>query len=67
MHSGTVWSTYQINSQWRVGGGLNFRSEQTPNRNPGWTVPGYVTADAMAEYKIDERKLIKANITTSGR
>lgn len=66
VHSGTVWSTYLINRQWRVGGGLNFRSEQTPNRNPGWTVPGYVTVDAMAEYKFDERNLLKANITNLG-
>ena len=66
VHSGTVWSTYQFNSQWRVGGGLNFRSEQTPNRNPGWTVPDYVTVDAMAEYKFDERNLLKANITNLG-
>ena len=66
VHSGTVWSTYQFNGQWRAGAGLNFRSEQTPNRNPGWKVPGYVTVDAMAEYKFDERKLLKANITNLG-
>ncbi|TXH90883.1 MAG: TonB-dependent receptor [Rhodoferax sp.] len=66
VHSGTVWATYQVNSQWRVGGGLNFRSEQTPNRNPGWTVPGYVTADLMAEYRINERYQIKTNLTNVG-
>lgn len=66
VHSGTVWATYQVDSQWRVGGGLNFRSEQTPNRNPGWTVPGYVTTDLMAEYRINERYLIKTNITNVG-
>ncbi|MDT8992111.1 TonB-dependent receptor [Curvibacter sp. APW13] len=65
VHSGTVWSTYQVHSQWRVGGGLNFRSEQTPNRNPGWTVPGYVTLDLMAEYKATERHIVKANITNA--
>ena len=62
-HSGTVWTTYQITPQWRVGGGLNFRSAQTPNRNPGWEVPGYVTADLMAEYTINDRYTLKANLS----
>lgn len=62
-HSGTVWTTYQITPQWRVGGGLNFRSSQTPNRNPGWAVPGYVTADLMAEYTVNDRYTVKANLT----
>ena len=62
-HSGTVWTTYQITPQLRVGGGLNFRSAQTPNRNPGWEVPGYVTADLMAEYSLNDRFTIKANLS----
>ena len=63
-HSGTVWSTYQITPKLRVGGGLNFRGRQTPNRNPGWEVPAWVTADLMAEYKFDFDKLtLKANLT----
>ncbi|MFN9728617.1 TonB-dependent receptor [Acidovorax sp.] len=62
-HSGTVWTTYQITPALRVGGGLNFRSAQTPNRNPGWEVPGYVTADLMAEYTISERYTVKANLS----
>jgi catecholate siderophore receptor len=62
-HSGTVWTTYQITPQLRVGGGLNFRSSQTPNRNPGWSAPGYVTGDLMAEYTINERYSLKANLT----
>ncbi len=62
-HSGTVWSTYQLTPKIRVGGGINFRSSQTPIRNPGWSVPSYVTADLMAEYAVVEDKFIlKANI-----
>lgn len=64
LYSGTVWSTYQIDPRWRVGGGLNWRGPQTPNRNPGWTVPGFVTADLMAEYRLDfDHATIKANLT----
>jgi catecholate siderophore receptor len=62
-HSGTIWTTYQVAPKWRVGGGLNFRGEQTPNRNPGWTVPGYVTADLMAEYTASEQVTVKANLS----
>ncbi|MBK9346322.1 MAG: TonB-dependent receptor [Burkholderiales bacterium] len=63
VHSGTVWSTYQLTSQLRVGSGVNFRSEQTPNRNPGWKAPGYATLDVMAEYKFDPRVELKLNVT----
>ncbi|MDB5848117.1 MAG: TonB-dependent siderophore receptor [Rhodoferax sp.] len=62
-YSGTVWSTYQITPQIRVGGGLNFKSDQTPNRNPGFSSPSYVTADLLAEYTVIEDKfVIKANV-----
>ena len=63
-HSGTVWNTYQVSSRWRVGAGLNFRGKQTPNRNPGWTVPGHVTGDLMVEYKMAfEGVTLKADLT----
>ena len=63
-HSGTVWTTYQITPQIRVGGGLNFKSTQTPLRNPGFSSPGYATIDLLAEYTVIEDKfVIKANVT----
>jgi catecholate siderophore receptor len=62
-HSGTLWSTYQLTSQWRVGAGLTFRGEQTPNRNPGWTAPAFVTADLMAEFQQNESLIWKLNIS----
>jgi catecholate siderophore receptor len=42
---------------------VNFRGEQTPNRNPGWTVPGYVTADLMAEYTFSEKLSMKGYLS----
>ena len=37
----------------RVGGGINGRSSQTPNRNPpGIVAPSYVTGDLFAEYDV---------------
>lgn len=66
VHTGTVWSTYQINSQLRLGGGINFRSEQSPNRNPGFMAPGFATVDLMAEYKFNDSYVLKGNITNVG-
>jgi catecholate siderophore receptor len=64
-HSGTVWTTYQITPQWRVGGGLNFRSKQAPAdvTAPAWEAPGFVTADLMAEYTINQTFVVKANLS----
>jgi catecholate siderophore receptor len=61
--SATLWNTYQINGQWRVGAGLNHRGAQTPNRNPGWEAPAFTTADVMAEYRYDERFSVKSNVS----
>ena len=63
IHSGTVWTTYQINSQWRVGGGINFRSEQSPNRNPGFMAKAFTTVDLMAEFTYSEAISVKANVS----
>ena len=64
-HSGTVWTTYQVTPQWRVGGGLNFRSRQSPAdvTAPAWEAPSFVTADLMAEYLVTQNITIKANIS----
>ena len=60
-HSGTFWSTYQLNPKFRFGGGINFRSAQTP-QNQAWEAPAYSTIDLMAEYKFDDRWSLKANL-----
>jgi catecholate siderophore receptor len=62
-HSGTVWTTYQLTPKVRVGGGLNARSSLTPNRNPGWSAPKYITGDLMAEYAVSEDFTVKANVS----
>lgn len=63
IHSGTVWTTYQVDAQWRVGMGINFRSEQSANRNPGWMAPAYATLDLMTEYTFNDRVSLKGNVT----
>lgn len=49
-YSGNLWMAYQVQPQLRVGFGVNGRSGQQPNRNPGFVAKKFVTADAMAEY-----------------
>jgi catecholate siderophore receptor len=63
-HSGSVWTTYQLNPQWRIGGGLTARSGMQPIRNPGYHAKGWVTGDLMAEYKVASAPLVfKANLS----
>ena len=66
IHSGTVWTTYQINEQWRVGAGINFRGEQSANRNPGWMAPAFTTVDVLTEYTFNEKVSLKGNISNIG-
>ncbi len=62
-HSGTVWTTYQFTDALRLGGGLNARAAQTPNRNPaGIVAPHFVTADLMAEYTVSPGLSFKLNV-----
>jgi catecholate siderophore receptor len=67
-HSGTVWTTYQLTPQWRVGGGINFRSRQAPadTTAPTWEAPGFATVDLMAEYTLNDRYSIRANVSNVG-
>jgi len=64
-YSGTLWNTYQINRQWRVGGGLTFRGEQNPTRAV-FTVPAFVVADLMAEYNHSDALTFKLNVSNVG-
>ncbi|MES2992862.1 MAG: TonB-dependent receptor [Pseudomonadota bacterium] len=62
-HSGTIWTTYQVTPAVRLGGGLNARSSQTPNRNPaGIVAPSFVTGDLMAEYTLNDAIAFKLNV-----
>jgi catecholate siderophore receptor len=65
IHSGTVWSTYQVTPALRVGSGINFRGEQSPATNPGFMAPAYATLDLMTEYQLNERYVLKGNITNA--
>ena len=61
-HSGTVWTTWQVDNQWRLGGGLNLRSDMAPQQVATFKAPGYVTADLMAEYALMKDLNLKLNV-----
>ena len=47
----------------RIGGGLNARSSQTPNRNPpGIVAPSFVTGDLLVEYAVNRHVALKLNL-----
>jgi catecholate siderophore receptor len=63
-NSGSVWTTYQVLPQLRLGAGITGRSSQTPNRNPtGIVAPSFVTGDLMAEYNFSDRIGFMFNVT----
>jgi catecholate siderophore receptor len=62
-HSGSLWTTYRVLPQLRVGFGLNWRGSQNPEGNRAVRADSFVTADAMAEYMINERWSAKLNVT----
>lgn len=61
-HSASLWSTYQLAPMWRVGAGLNYRSQQTPLINATVSTSAFTTADAMLEHTISDNAVLKLNI-----
>ena len=62
-HSGTVWTTYKLGSSWRLGGGINARSADSPPLVEAFKAPAYVTGDLMAEYALNEDLSVKLNVS----
>lgn len=59
-----LFTTYRIGDKWRVGGGFTAVSQNKPANSVTSTnrAPGYVKADALVEYRINEGNTIKLNI-----
>ncbi len=62
-HSGSLWTTYQLVPKLRIGGGANFRSDQTPELDRRYFARGFGTYDAMAEYTLTGSTLVKLNVS----
>jgi catecholate siderophore receptor len=62
-HSASLWTTYRVAPQWRLGLGLNYRGEQNPEGNRTATAKAFTTVDAMAEYTVNANQSLKLNVT----
>ena len=62
-HSGSVWTTYRVMPQLRLGLGANYRSSQNPEGQRTLKAKGFVTFDAMAEYSFTEATTLKLSVT----
>lgn len=63
-HTGTLWTTYKITPELRVGGGISFRSSDKPAglaATSSLKAPYYVIGDLMAEYDLGSYAL-KLNV-----
>ncbi len=65
-HSASLWTTYRVSSKVRVGLGLNHRGEQNPEGARHVLAPAFTTADAMAEYLVNDDLSLKLNVTNLG-
>ena len=62
-HSASLWSTYRFHPQWRVGAGLNYRGQQNPEGARNIAAAAFTTVDAMAEYQLSEKNVLKLNVS----
>jgi catecholate siderophore receptor len=58
----SIWNTYEITSQFTVGGGATYNSDAFANAQNTAYVPAYWKFDAMASYKVDAKSTIQLNI-----
>lgn len=49
-YTGNLWSTYQIDGNWKVGGGMNAMGKRYTNADNIVFLPSFVRWDAMAEW-----------------
>ncbi len=62
-HSASLWTTYRVAAQWRLGAGLNYRSAQSPLTNASITTEAFTTVDAMVEHNLSDNAIVKLNVT----
>ena len=60
-YTGTVWTTYALTPNLRLGGGINARSQDSPQQS-SLIAPAFVTGDLMVEYTVGALQF-KANLT----
>lgn len=67
-HSFNVFTTYDVNNQWTLGGGLQYVAGQTsgvqpaPTGNLKITIPSYTVADIYVTYKFSPKTQLRLNL-----
>lgn len=62
-HSLSAWTTYQLDGQWRVGLGMNYRSEQNPEGARNVVAPAFTVWDGMVEYTVNDQTSVRLNVS----
>jgi catecholate siderophore receptor len=62
-HSGSLWTTYRVLPDLRLGAGLTYRGQQNPEGARHVTADSFTVVDAMAEYTINQTWTAKLNVT----
>ncbi len=60
----TLFTTYRIGDKWRLGGGFTAVSQNKPANSvtSNNRAPGYVKADALLEYAVNQNNTVKLNV-----
>lgn len=61
-HSFALWTTYDVNDRFTIGGGANYVSQKYVNPENTYAVPSYWRVDAMASYRFNERAALQLNV-----
>ncbi|PPE70033.1 TonB-dependent receptor [Caldimonas thermodepolymerans] len=64
-HMASLWTTYRVMPQLRLGAGLNYRGKQNPEGARHVTADAFTTLDLMAEYTINENLSLKFNVNNA--
>ncbi|WP_137718800.1 TonB-dependent receptor [Methylobacillus flagellatus] len=61
-NSASLWTTYDLNPKFRVGGGAFYMDRVFANPGNTAYLPSYVRWDAMASYKLDKNLSLQLNV-----
>ncbi|MGE0650861.1 MAG: TonB-dependent receptor [Alphaproteobacteria bacterium] len=58
----SIWSTYDVNRDWTVGGGAYYSAERQVHSSNVAQFPSYWRFDAMARYRVTEKVDLRLNV-----
>lgn len=61
-----LWTTYRLNSTWRIGGGTNYMGAKGPTSTSAerlnYRAPAFSKFDALVEYQVNQANTLKLNV-----